>query len=167
MEPIGKDMSLHRAAYLELRMFDSLRPKSLKRLTRRTVTQRGCARVNIYMAARKWDMAAAFASHLVKVDPGNRRLVDQLSLFNQAKPGSGGRRRPFCCGAEAIPPQSCHDRFQTGLLRKYHWSRLRKRKKSPARAISDARRGDPLFCPSGQTTAVFIVSKILLARSLL
>jgi lipopolysaccharide biosynthesis regulator YciM len=27
------------------------------------------ARVGIYMAARKWDMAAAVASHLVKVDP--------------------------------------------------------------------------------------------------
>jgi Flp pilus assembly protein TadD len=27
------------------------------------------ARVNLYMAARKWDMAAAVASHLVKVEP--------------------------------------------------------------------------------------------------
>ena len=27
------------------------------------------ARVNLYMAAQKWDMAAAVASHLVKVDP--------------------------------------------------------------------------------------------------
>ena len=27
------------------------------------------ARVNLYMAAKKWDMAAAVASHLVKVDP--------------------------------------------------------------------------------------------------
>ena len=26
------------------------------------------ARVNLYMAAKKWDMAAAVASHLVKVD---------------------------------------------------------------------------------------------------
>jgi Flp pilus assembly protein TadD len=29
------------------------------------------ARVGIYMAARKWDMAAAVASHLVKVEPRN------------------------------------------------------------------------------------------------
>jgi Flp pilus assembly protein TadD len=29
------------------------------------------ARVNLYMAARKWDMAAAVASHLVKVEPEN------------------------------------------------------------------------------------------------
>ncbi len=28
------------------------------------------ARVNLYMAAKKWEMAAAVASHLVKVDPG-------------------------------------------------------------------------------------------------
>ena len=28
------------------------------------------ARVNLYMVAKKWDMAAAVASHLVKVDPG-------------------------------------------------------------------------------------------------
>ena len=28
------------------------------------------ARVNLYMVAKKWDMAAAIASHLVKVDPG-------------------------------------------------------------------------------------------------
>ena len=29
------------------------------------------ARVDIYMAAKKWDMAAAVASHLVKVEPEN------------------------------------------------------------------------------------------------
>ena len=29
------------------------------------------ARVNLYMAAKKWDMAAAVASHLVKVEPEN------------------------------------------------------------------------------------------------
>ena len=28
------------------------------------------ARVNLDMAAKKWDMAAAVASHLVKVEPG-------------------------------------------------------------------------------------------------
>ena len=28
------------------------------------------ARVNLYMVARKWDMAAAVANHLVEVDPG-------------------------------------------------------------------------------------------------
>ena len=29
------------------------------------------ARVDIYLAAKKWDMAAAVARHLVKADPGN------------------------------------------------------------------------------------------------
>ena len=29
------------------------------------------ARVNLYMAAKKWDMVAAVTSHLVKVDPQN------------------------------------------------------------------------------------------------
>ena len=29
------------------------------------------ARVDIYIAAKKWDMAAAVASHMVKVEPGN------------------------------------------------------------------------------------------------
>jgi Flp pilus assembly protein TadD len=29
------------------------------------------ARVDLYMAAKKWDMAAAIASHLVKVEPEN------------------------------------------------------------------------------------------------
>ena len=37
-------------------------------------------RVHLYMAAKKWNMAAAVASHLVKVDPKNRRLVDQSRL---------------------------------------------------------------------------------------
>ena len=41
------------------------------------------ARVDLYMAAKKWDMAAAVASHLVKVDPENRRLVDQSRLCAQ------------------------------------------------------------------------------------
>jgi Flp pilus assembly protein TadD len=35
----------------------------------RTRTEVLGARVNLYMAAEKWDMAAAVGSHLVKVDP--------------------------------------------------------------------------------------------------
>ena len=38
------------------------------------------ARVNLYMAAKKWDMVAAVASHLVKVDPQTPGLVDQSRL---------------------------------------------------------------------------------------
>jgi hypothetical protein len=36
----------------------------------RPATRSG-ARVNLYMAAKKWDMAAAVASHLLKVEPEN------------------------------------------------------------------------------------------------
>jgi hypothetical protein len=39
------------------------------------------ARVVLYIAAEKWDMAAAVASHLVKVEPEN--LVDQPRLLRQ------------------------------------------------------------------------------------
>ena len=42
--------------------------KRLRRRIRRGTRSWG-ARVGIYMAAKKWDMAAAVASHLVKVDP--------------------------------------------------------------------------------------------------
>ena len=31
------------------------------------------ARVNLYIVAKKWDMAAAVASHLVKLQPENAR----------------------------------------------------------------------------------------------
>jgi hypothetical protein len=44
----------------------------LKRSSPRTksATKSLGARVNLYMVAKKWDMAAAVAGHLVKVDPG-------------------------------------------------------------------------------------------------
>jgi hypothetical protein len=37
------------------------------------------------MAAKKWDMAEAVASHLVKVEPEKRRLADQPRIFCQAR----------------------------------------------------------------------------------
>ena len=58
------------SGYLELGMFDEaaqvLEEIKPEEKTRNEVLG---ARVNLYMAARKWDMAAAVASHLVKVDP--------------------------------------------------------------------------------------------------
>jgi Flp pilus assembly protein TadD len=58
------------SGYLELGMFDAtalvleeIAPKD------KTRTEVLGARVLIYIAAKKWDMAAAVASHLVKVDP--------------------------------------------------------------------------------------------------
>jgi Flp pilus assembly protein TadD len=65
-------MSLPRAGYLELGMFDDaaivLEEIAPEDKTRNEVLG---ARVDIYIAAKKWDMAAAVASHLVKVEPGN------------------------------------------------------------------------------------------------
>jgi lipopolysaccharide biosynthesis regulator YciM len=60
------------SGYLELGMFDDaamvLEEIAPEDKTRNEVLG---ARVGIYMAARKWDMAAAIASHLVKVEPEN------------------------------------------------------------------------------------------------
>ena len=58
------------SGYLELGMFDAaalvfeeIAPED------KTRNEVPGARVNLYMAAKKWDMVAAVASHLVKVDP--------------------------------------------------------------------------------------------------
>jgi Flp pilus assembly protein TadD len=60
------------SGYLELGMFDAaalvLEEIAPEDRTRNEVLG---ARVNLYMAAKKWDMAAAVASHLVKVEPEN------------------------------------------------------------------------------------------------
>jgi Flp pilus assembly protein TadD len=59
------------SGYLELGMFDAaalvLEEIAPEEKTRNEVLG---ARVNLYMAAKKWNMVAAVASHLVKVDPG-------------------------------------------------------------------------------------------------
>ena len=58
------------SGYLELGMFDEaalvLEEIAPEDKNRNEVLG---ARVNLYMAAKKWDMVAAVASHLVKVDP--------------------------------------------------------------------------------------------------
>jgi lipopolysaccharide biosynthesis regulator YciM len=63
-------MFLLRVATSNLGMFDDaaliLEEMAPENKTRNEVLG---ARVDLYMAARKWDMAAAVASHLVKVDP--------------------------------------------------------------------------------------------------
>ena len=46
------------------------------------------ARVVLYIAAKKWDMAATVASHLVKVEPENEAWWINLAY--------SVRRRPFC-----------------------------------------------------------------------
>jgi Flp pilus assembly protein TadD len=73
--PLKSDWQRHVLAssgYLELGMFDSaamvLEEIAPEDKTRNEVLG---ARINLYMAAKKWNMAAAVASHLVKVEPEN------------------------------------------------------------------------------------------------
>jgi DNA ligase D-like protein (predicted ligase) len=60
------------------------------------------ARINLYMAARKWDMAGAIASHLVKVE---RDLVDRSGLFSSRVRGciKGGSHS---ARAQAMQPKA-------------------------------------------------------------
>ena len=71
--PLKADWRTHVLAssgYLELGIFDAaalvLEEIAPEDKTRNEVLG---ARVNLYMAAKKWDLVAAVASHLVKVDP--------------------------------------------------------------------------------------------------
>jgi predicted Zn-dependent protease len=81
------------------------------------------ARVNLYMAAKKWDMAAAVASHLVKVEPGTAGWWMSLAYAL--------RRTESIEKAKAIllrashSSEGCHDRFQPCLLRERHGPRGR------------------------------------------
>jgi Flp pilus assembly protein TadD len=74
-DPLKGDWQRHVLAssgYLELGMFDDaaivLEEIAPEDKTRNEVLG---ARMNLYMAAKKWEMAAAVASHLVKVEPEN------------------------------------------------------------------------------------------------
>ena len=49
------------------------------------------ARVNLYMAAKKWDMAAAVASHLVKVEPQNKAWWINLAYSIRRSEGPSDR----------------------------------------------------------------------------
>ena len=99
----------------------TLRRRSLKRLSPKDKNRNEVlgARVNLYMAAKKWDMAAAVASHLVKVEPGTGRLVAQSRLFGQADRGRREGGSHSAEGANATS-QGCHDRIQPCLLRERH-----------------------------------------------
>jgi Flp pilus assembly protein TadD len=70
LKPDWKKQVLASSGYLELGMFDdaalALEEIAPEDKTRREVLG---ARVGIYMAAKKWEMAAAVASHLVKTEP--------------------------------------------------------------------------------------------------
>jgi Flp pilus assembly protein TadD len=70
-DPLKTDWQRHVLAstgYLELGMLDDA-ALALEEAEDRTRTEVLGARVNLYMVAKKWDMATVVASHLVKVDP--------------------------------------------------------------------------------------------------
>ena len=72
MKPDWQRHVVASSGYLELGMFDEaaqvLEEIAPEEKTRNEVLG---ARVNLYMAAKKWNMAAAVAGHLVKVQPEN------------------------------------------------------------------------------------------------
>ena len=56
------------------------------------------------MAAKKWDMAAAVASHLVKVDPGTAGWWISLA-YALRRTESVRRRKRFCSGRKQYIPR--------------------------------------------------------------
>ncbi len=66
------------------------------------------ARIALYITAKKWDMAATVASHLVKVEPENEAWW--INLAAQTERGHRAGRSRFTKGTSHTP-QGCHDRF--------------------------------------------------------
>ena len=62
------------------------------------------ARVNLYMAAKKWEMAAAVPSHLVKVDPGTAGWWISLA-FAIRRAESVDKAEAILLRAQAIHPK--------------------------------------------------------------
>jgi len=71
------------------------------------------ARIALYITAKKWDMAAAVASHLVKVEPQNEAWWINLAYSARRSEGAG---RSHSTEGASHAPQGCHDRIQPGLL---------------------------------------------------
>ena len=62
------------------------------------------ARVDLYMAAKKWDMAAAVASHLVKVEPENAAWWISLA-YSVRRTESVEKAEAILLRAQAIHPK--------------------------------------------------------------
>ena len=62
------------------------------------------ARVVLYIAAKKWDMAAAVASHLVKVDPQTAGWWISLE-YAVGRTETLKRRKSFCSGHKPFIPR--------------------------------------------------------------
>jgi hypothetical protein len=105
LKPDWQRHVLASSGYLELGMFNEaaqvLEEIAAEDKNRKEVLG---ARVNLYMVAKKWDMAAAVASHLVKVDPGTA-VGGSASPMRLAAPKASRRRRPFCCGRKRSIPK--------------------------------------------------------------
>ena len=93
------------SGYLELGMFDDA-AMALEEIAPEDKTRNEVlgARVSIYMAAKKWDMAAAVASHLVKVEPENA-AGGSVSPMQSDAPKVLRRRKPFCSGRKRYIPR--------------------------------------------------------------
>ena len=63
------------------------------------------SRVNLYMAAKKWDMAAAVASHLVRLILKPQAGGSVSPMYLDA-PKASRRRKPFCCERKRYIPRS-------------------------------------------------------------
>ena len=104
----GKAMSLLRVAILSLECFDdaalALEEIEPEDKTRNEVLG---ARVGLYMAAKKWDMAAAVASHLVKVDPETAGWWISLA-YAVRRTESVEKAEAILLQAQAIHPKASH-----------------------------------------------------------
>ena len=60
--------------------------------------------MNLYMVAKKWDMAAAIASHLVKVEPENEIWWINLA-YSVRRSEALNRLKPFCSGRKPFIPR--------------------------------------------------------------
>ena len=122
------------SGYLELGMFDDaalvLEEIAPEDKTRNEVLG---ARVNLYITAKKWDMAAAVASHLVKVEPESARwwISFAYAIIWEREHREGWK--PFCAGA-SHSSQGCHDLVQPCVLRERE-GRTDEAKERLARAI--------------------------------
>ena len=107
--PLKTDWQRHVLAsggYLELGMFDDaamvLEEIAPEDKTRNEVLG---ARVNLYMVAKKWDMAAAVASHLVKVDPQTAAWWISLAYAVRRRRKRREGRDHFAAGSKRYIPK--------------------------------------------------------------
>ena len=121
-DPLKADWQRHVLAsnYLELGMLDdaalTLEEIAPEDKARSEVLG---ARVVIYLAAEKWDMAAAVASHLVKVEPENEAWWVNLAYTVRRSEGIE-QGEAILLRAQAIHPKVAMIAFNLCLLRERH-----------------------------------------------